>query len=122
MGEAFVLAPDGSEIRPLVTVAGGSMVHCRLPSGRATQAVEHRTVEEVWYCVGGSGQLWRRSADGEAEVVDVRPGVAVSIPLGTKFQFRAGDAEPLEIVITTLPPWPGADEARPVDGFWEATV
>ena len=122
VGEDFVRAPDGSEIRPLVTVSGGSMVHCRLPAGRVTQAVQHRTVDEVWYCVRGTGQVWRGATEGLSEVVDLAPGVAVSIPLGAQFQFRAGAADPLEVVITTLPPWPGADEAFAVDGPWKATV
>lgn len=117
LGAESVLAPDGSEIRPLVQVDGGSLVHCRLAAGQVTQAVQHRTVEEVWYCVAGAGQLWRRS-DSRTEVVDLVPGVAVTIPLGTAFQFRAGDTEPLELAITTMPPWPGNDEAVAVEGAW----
>jgi mannose-6-phosphate isomerase-like protein (cupin superfamily) len=114
------LAPDGSEIRLLVGVAGGGMAHCTLPPGRVTTAVRHRSVEEVWFCTAGRGQVWRRSAEAE-ETVDVEPGVALSIPLGTSFQFRASGPEPLEIVITTMPPWPGPDEAVAVDGPWEPT-
>jgi mannose-6-phosphate isomerase-like protein (cupin superfamily) len=113
-----VLAPDGSEIRVLVSVAGGSMVHCTLRPGQVTRAVRHRSVEEVWFCVAGRGELWRRSTDAE-ETVALTPGAAVSIPLGAEFQFRAGGAEPLEIVIVTLPPWPGPDEAIPVEGAWQ---
>jgi mannose-6-phosphate isomerase-like protein (cupin superfamily) len=115
-----VLAPDGAEIRVLVSVPRASMVHCSLAPGRVTRAVQHRTVEEVWYCVSGTGQLWRKSAEAE-EVVDLEPGVALSIPLGTAFQFRATGARPPEVVITTIPPWPGADEAIPVAGVWEPT-
>ena len=115
-----VLAPDGSEIRLLVGVARGGMVHCALPPGQVTTAVRHRTVEEVWFCTAGRGQVWRHSAAAE-ETVDVEPGVALSIPLGTSFQFRASGPGPLEIVITTMPPWPGPDEAVAVDGPWEPT-
>ena len=114
------VAPDGSEIRLLVLVPRGSMVHCRLAPGEVTRAVCHRTVEEVWFCLAGRGQVWRK-ADGAEETVDVEPGVALSIPLGTSFQFRAAGAEPLEVVITTMPPWPGADEAVAVDGKWAPT-
>jgi mannose-6-phosphate isomerase-like protein (cupin superfamily) len=112
------LAPDGSEIRVLVQVDAGSMVHCTLRPGQVTRAVRHQTVQEVWYCVAGAGQVWRKAADTD-EVVDVEPGVALSIPLGVAFQFRASGAQPLELIITTLPPWPGPDEAIPVDGAWE---
>ena len=114
-----VLAPDGSEIRALLRVGGGSMVHCTLPPGRVTQAVRHRTVEEVWFFLGGHGQVWRKQGERE-EIVDVGPGLALSIPLGTHFQFRTLGDEPLTFVITTMPPWPGADEAVGVPGVWPA--
>ena len=111
------LAPDGSEIRLLVQVPRGSMVHCTLVPGQVTTAVRHCTVEEVWLCIAGRGEVWRRSGDAE-ETVDVEPGVALTIPLGTSFQFRATGTEPLEVVIPTMPPWPDADEAVAVDGRW----
>ena len=112
-----VLAPDGSEIRLLVAVAGASMVHCRLPAGEVTGAVRHRTVDELWYVLAGSGQIWRSSGN-LAQTLDVRPGVALTIPVGTAFQFRADPGEPLVLLIATVPPWPGADEAVPVPGVW----
>jgi mannose-6-phosphate isomerase-like protein (cupin superfamily) len=96
------------------------MVHCTLRPGQVTQAVQHRTVEEVWYCVAGSAQVWRKSTEAE-EIVDVEMGVALSIPLGTAFQFRATGSTPFEVVITTIPPWPGADEAVAVTGLWETS-
>lgn len=113
------LAPDGSEIRLLVQVRGGSMVHCTLPPGAVTRAVSHRTVEEVWYILGGRGQVWRKAGEAE-EIVDVRPGMALTIPLGACFQFRATGPEPLTFVITTIPSWPGPDEAVPTTGVWPA--
>jgi mannose-6-phosphate isomerase-like protein (cupin superfamily) len=116
--EYDVLAPDGSEIRLLVQVGGGSLVHCTLRPGGVTRAVQHRTVEEVWFCVAGRGQLWRSQDGAQDEVIELQPGVAVTIPLGTRFQFRASSAEPLEIVMTTMPPWPGAEEAISVEGRW----
>src|SRR5947209_1925632 len=103
-----VLAPDGSEIRVLVSVGSGSLVHCTLRAGQVTQAVRHRTVEEVWFCTGGSGQLWRRSSETE-DIIDMSVGTAVTIPLGADFQFRATGEAPLQIVIATMPPWPGND-------------
>lgn len=115
------LAPDGSEIRLLVQVGGGSLVHCTLPPRRVTRAVRHRTVEEVWLCLRGRGQLWRHSTASE-EIVDLQSGVAVSIPVGTEFQFRTIGDVPLEVAITTMPPWPGEDEAVLVDGTWQASV
>jgi mannose-6-phosphate isomerase-like protein (cupin superfamily) len=111
------LAPDGSEIRFLNRVRGASMVHCRLAPGQVTQAVRHRSVEELWFCLAGAGEVWRRSASGE-EIVDFTPGVSVNIPLGVDFQFRSTGTEALEFVIATAPAWPGSDEALAVDGKW----
>jgi len=119
--DADAVAPDGSEIRLLGQVVGASVVHCSLPSGAVTQAVRHRTVEEVWYILGGAGQLWR-GAGGTEEVTDLSPGLALTLPLGTSFQFRSTSAEPLSLVISTSPPWPGADEAVEVEGPWPARL
>ena len=113
-----VLAPDGSEIRELVAVNGGSMVHCTLPSGAASMAVAHKTVEEMWYFIEGRGQVWRKSDSAES-VVDVEPGMSLSIGVGTRFQFRnTGDGD-LRFVIVTMPPWPGEQEAERVDDYWD---
>jgi mannose-6-phosphate isomerase-like protein (cupin superfamily) len=116
-----LLAPDGSEIRLLLATSGASMVHCTLQPGQATIAVQHRTVEEVWFCASGTGELWRRAGE-QQETSALKPGTAASIPLGTAFQFRATGSEPLQIIITTIPPWPGEGEAVPVEGTWQPTV
>ena len=111
-------APDGSEVRVLLRLAGGGMAHFRLPGGRTSIAVHHRSVEEIWYVVAGQGELWRQRGPLES-IQPLTAGVCVSIPLGTRFQFRAlGDA-PLDIIGMTVPPWPGADEAVPGPGRWE---
>jgi mannose-6-phosphate isomerase-like protein (cupin superfamily) len=114
---ADTLAPDGSEIRLLPQVGAGSMVHARLLPGTCSRAVSHRTVEELWFVVAGQGELWRRRG-GDEEVTPLARGVAVSIPLGTAFQFRCTGDEPLEIVIVTMPPWPGPDEAVRMADHW----
>jgi mannose-6-phosphate isomerase-like protein (cupin superfamily) len=116
-----VTAPDGSLIRLLPSLRGGSMCHCTLPPGGVSKAVTHKTVEEIWYCVRGRGQIWRRRGDQEEEV-DLTPGVSITIPLGTHFQFRTVGGEDLGVIIVTMPPWPGADEAVPVPDHWPATV
>ena len=60
------VAPDGSEIRVLPALAGGSMAHCTLPAGATSKAVVHRSVEEIWYFVSGRGEVWRKR-DGHEE-------------------------------------------------------
>jgi len=109
------IAPDGSEVRLLCRLAGGSMAHFRLPPGGCARAVVHRSVEELWFVTAGEGEMWRRG-DGQEEVVALRPGVAISIPVGTAFQFRAAAGSEVAVVGVTMPPWPGDDEAVPTDG------
>ncbi len=110
-------APDGSEVRVLLSLGGGSMAHFRLGQGQVSSAVAHRTVDELWYVVAGAGHLWR-SQTGAESVDALMPGVCVTIPQGTHFQFRAAPDESLEIVAVTMPPWPGNDEAYLVPGAW----
>ena len=111
------MAPDGSEVRLLARATAGSLAHFTLPAGTTSAAIVHRSVEELWYVTSGAGELWRRLDDHE-EVVALRPGVSVSIPRGTAFQFRASGADSLGFVGVTMPPWPGPDEALPVQGKW----
>ena len=114
-----ITAPDGSEIRELVASGRASMVHCTLPTGGVSLAVRHRTVEELWFVMSGHGEVWRKLEDEEA-VVAVGPGSALDMPLGARFQFRNTGDEPLVILIATMPPWPGADEAPRVADHWPA--
>jgi len=116
-----VVAPDGSDVRVLLGLPGGGMAHFELAAGRVAKAVTHRSVEELWFVVAGRGQMWRRQGERE-EIVELVPGVCLSIPLGTHFQFRAAATEAVAAVAITLPPWPGADEAVPVAGPWPASA
>jgi len=49
-------------------------------------------------------------------------GVCLTIPLGTHFQFRTLGDEPLAALTVTMSPWPGEDEAYPVEGIWPETA
>jgi len=93
------------------------MAHFTLAPGTTSNAVVHRTVEEIWYVVGGAGEMWRKLGDHEETVV-LAPGTCVTIPVGAHFQFRATGAEALSAVAITMPPWPGDDEALAVTGRW----
>src|SRR5262245_26709845 len=110
-------APDGSDVRILLRLAGGSVAHFELGAGRVSHAVTHRTVEEIWYVLGGQGEMWRRQGARE-EVVPLEAGTCLTIPLGTHFQFRSLGPGNLTAVAVTMPPWPGGDEAVPVSGTW----
>ncbi|WP_205964685.1 cupin domain-containing protein [Ramlibacter agri] len=118
--EPTVIAPDGSDVRVLLGLAGGGMACFSLGPGQVAHAVMHRTVEEIWYVVSGRGEMWRRQGERE-EVVTLEAGVCATIPVGTRFQFRAHAAESLQVVAVTMPPWPGEGEAVFVDGAWPAT-
>ena len=117
-----VQAPDGSDVRILLRLTGGSMAHFELAAGRTSIAVAHRTVEEIWYIVGGGGEMWRRDANDES-VTPLEAGVCLTIPLGTSFQFRSVGPGPLTAVAITMPPWPdNEDEAYPVEGAWPPSL
>lgn len=109
-----VLAPDGSEVRLLLSMTGGSMAHFRLPAGAVSRPVRHRTVEEIWYIVSGTGEMWR----SDCGIVGLSAGVCLTIPVGISFQFRALGDDALAAVAVTMPPWPGDDEAETADGHW----
>jgi len=116
-----VLAPDGSEVRLLATLPRGSMAHFHLHPGQVSRAIRHRTVEEIWYILQGDGEIWR-SAGGQELITALAPGVCLTLPVGTEFQFRASASEAITILSITMPPWPGAEEAEPVTGRWLSTV
>ena len=115
--EPEIVAPDGSDVRVLLGLAGGGMAHFSLAPGETSAAVMHRTVEEIWFVLSGQGEMWRRQ-DDRAEIVALAPGVCLTIPLGAAFQFRATGDTPLTAVAVTMPPWPGDGEALIVDGAW----
>lgn len=119
--EVTVLAPDTSEIRVLLRNEYASMAHGTLPPGRVSLAIKHKTVHEIWYILGGEGELWRRTPYQE-EVVHLRAGVSVTIPVGAEFQFRTLGEDPLRFIMCTTPPWPGHEEAVVVDGHWSTAI
>lgn len=115
------IAPDGSDVRMLLQLRGGSLAHFEFAPGQTSIAVAHRTVEEIWYFVSGRGEMWRKLKDHE-EVVSVDPGVCITLPVGTHFQVRSLGSEPLAAIGVTMPPWPGEAEAYEVQGKWTPTV
>jgi len=120
-----VWAPDGSAVRPLCAIAGaGSFAHFQLEPGQVSRAVSHATVQEIWYIIAGTGEMWRRHGE-RSWTVPLRPDVCVTIPLGTIFQFRADPgAQPLQAVAVTMPPWPtdSRSEAHIEEGAWPPSV
>jgi mannose-6-phosphate isomerase-like protein (cupin superfamily) len=116
-----VVATDGSDVRILLGLAGGTMAHFQLAPGATSSAVTHRTVEEVWFFLSGRGEMWLKQ-EGREEIIPLERDVCLTIPLGTDFQFRSLGDQPLAAVSITMPPWPGDGEAVLVRGKWEPTV
>ena len=115
-----VTAPDGSEIRLLIdhrhAARKASLVEVTLAAGEVSKPVYHRTVEEIWYILEGTGQVWRcppTAAPDTVPPVPVGPGDALTIPTGWRFQFSADSGGTLSFLCHTTPSWPGEDEAQP---------
>jgi mannose-6-phosphate isomerase-like protein (cupin superfamily) len=120
------IAPDGSDIyfRSL-DAERASLVEVVLAPGMVSRAVRHRTVEEIWYFLTGTGQVWTRSPGRESDSTQrVAPGSTVTIRTGWEFQFSADANEALRFLCFTSPPWPGEGEAEPLadGGLGRATV
>jgi mannose-6-phosphate isomerase-like protein (cupin superfamily) len=113
------VAPDGSEIRLLALGEHGGMAHCRLNAGQKSVPIRHRSVEELWFVLKGACHL-SRAREGEVPRQDtLRAGDSVRIQAGTAFQFKALPGVSVEILIATMPPWPGPTEAIPARGVFE---
>jgi len=115
------IAPDGSEVRVLCQLSRGGLAVFSLPPGAVSKAIAHHTVEELWYVISGRGRMWRKLGQSE-EVTELGPGLSLSIPTGTDFQFRCDGSEPLIMIGATMPPWPGEAETFRVEGTWHPTV
>lgn len=113
------VAVDGSAIQVLVSTGRGSMAHGTLAVGQTSHAVRHRTVDEMWLVVAGSAEIWCE-AGGHESLVTATSGDALTIPLGSSFQYRTVGDTPFEFVMCTTPPWPGDNEAVLVPGPWTA--
>ena len=84
--EPTVTAPDGSQVRELLSFPSGSAAHFELAPGAVSWAGRHRTVDEIWFILEGRGEMWRRDG-GREEVVSLHPDLCRTIPVGTSFQF-----------------------------------
>ena len=119
--EPSYTAPDGSHVRLLLELEAGGFAHFELPARTVSVAVMHRTVEEIWYVVGGRGEMWREQ-EGREEIVALEPGICLTIPAGAKFQLRSLGEDPLAAIAVTMPRWPGSQEAVEVQGKWTPTA
>ncbi|WP_433157916.1 cyclic nucleotide-binding domain-containing protein [Kribbella sp. CA-247076] len=112
------VAPDRSLVRILAQLPHGGMAHFELGPEQISTPQRHRTVSEIWYVLSGLGVMWRQQDGEAAREIDLRPGVSLTIPVGTSFQFKNTGREPLAAIGVTMPPWPGDGEAFEVTGPW----
>ncbi len=111
------IAPDGAEIRVLIDTPQGatrlSIAEALVRPGERTACVSHRTIEEIWYVVQGSGCFHRFSPDGGAEqMAEVAPGDALLIPQEYRFWVENTGPGDLVFLCCDTPPWPGEGEAQ----------
>jgi mannose-6-phosphate isomerase-like protein (cupin superfamily) len=110
------IAPDGAEIRVLLDRLQGatrlSLAEALVKPGERTAYVSHRTSEDIWYIVRGTGRFHRLTPDGGAEQnAEVAPGDALLIPTGYRFWVENTGSDNLVFLCCGTPPWPGNDEA-----------
>jgi mannose-6-phosphate isomerase-like protein (cupin superfamily) len=118
------ISPDGAEIRLILRpenegVLYHSVCEAVFKPGQVSRPMRHRSVEESWYVLEGEGEVWRcppGAAQESVATVRITQGDALVIPPGFGFQVRAGTAKPLRMLCSTAPPWPGPDEAIPIEG------
>lgn len=108
----FVTA-DGSVIRSLLDrtnapVEKQSLAEATIAAGEATERHYHRESEELYYVLGGSGDM-----ELEGERRRVGPGDAILIPPGAWHQLRADADAEVRILCCCAPPY------RHEDTFFE---
>lgn len=111
------IAPDGSNVRPLLRFPAGSMARFEFSSGQVSHAVRHPALDELWYVITGSGEIWRQQ-DEVSTVERLEPGTCISIPRNTAFQCRV-DYAGMTVIAITLPAWSGDVNAIAVTGHWQ---
>ena len=120
--EPDATAPDGTAVRLLLSLRGGSMAHFELPAGAVSHAVTHRTVEEIWFVTSGRGSIWRRQ-DGLERIEALEPWRVAHHPARNGVSVsRRGRTRRSPSSRSPCPLGPGMDEALPVAGPWAPTV
>jgi mannose-6-phosphate isomerase-like protein (cupin superfamily)/GNAT superfamily N-acetyltransferase len=114
-------APDGMRVSVLTRGERGSLARFELAADRVGHAVRHQTVDELWFVVDGEAELWTHTPDGTEQMRALGTDDSLLLEAGTCFQVRAG-ARGVSVLATTMPPWPGEDEALLVHGAWPANV
>jgi mannose-6-phosphate isomerase-like protein (cupin superfamily) len=97
--EPFV-TKDGSTIRELHHTAAQSLAEATLEPDQATERHYHRSTEEIYFVLKGSGRM---EVDGDTRTV--RPGDAVLIPPGAWHTLDNNGSSELRILCCCSPPY-----------------
>jgi mannose-6-phosphate isomerase-like protein (cupin superfamily) len=100
---------DGSIIRELAgpartAASHQSLAEATVPAGAETIEHLHRTTEEIYYFIGGSGRMRLRGDEK-----DVAAGDCVVIPPGTKHKLWAGPDRDLVLLCACAPAYSDDD-------------
>lgn len=106
--EPFTTA-DGSTIRSILDLSNASvekqsLAEATLPPGGATERHYHKTSEELYFILEGSGNM---EIEGEAQKVGV--GDAILIPNGKWHQITANEDSKLRFLCCCAPPYSHED-------------
>lgn len=110
----------GAEVRSLLSIENSSLSLMELPSGFTTDPVYNNNIDEIWYIVGGRGELWRKQGS-EEKIVPLDTGVCVTIPRKVHFQVRTYGFQPLSLLVVSTPIMQGDYDAERVKGIWQPT-
>ncbi|HEX3224985.1 MAG TPA: cupin domain-containing protein [Polyangiaceae bacterium] len=91
---------DGSTIRELHHTAEQSLAEATLEPDQATERHYHRSTEEIYFVLKGSGRM---EVDGDTRTV--RPGDAVLIPPGAWHTLENNGSSELRILCCCSPPY-----------------
>jgi mannose-6-phosphate isomerase-like protein (cupin superfamily) len=100
---------DGSEIRELLAprnsaIRNQTLAEAIVAVGTATQEHYHKTTEEIYYILSGTGRM---TLDGE--VRDVRPLDAIAIPPGQRHTIANSGDMPLVLLCCCAPGYTDED-------------
>ena len=113
-------ATDRAEIRKLFATEKASVVHCTLPPKATSVATRLLKTDEVWYFVGGQGEIWlREEYEAEGREEKVSPGTCLTIPMGVHFQYRNIGEDSLTFLCVTMPAFESNEaDISEVEAHW----
>jgi mannose-6-phosphate isomerase-like protein (cupin superfamily) len=100
---SVIRTPHNSEIRPLMDRTNSAIAQCSLaeeilPVGSSVTKHFHKSTEEIYYVLEGSGRMTVGS-----EIANVAPGDAIFIPKECEHTLSNTGVSPLKILLVCGP-------------------